>query len=203
MKPLLKSIARWLALVLVSPLLAWHWLWVPLLGRDKSLEYSFQVVSLIPGLLGNYLRTAFLRGTIRQCHPTVTVCLGTLFSKADTILEENVYIGPYSVLGLVTIEKDALIASGVQITSGASIHGHADLQVPMREQPGTIERVTIGSNVWVGSGAIVMASIAADSIVGAGSVVNTPIPSKVIAVGVPARVVKERQGKTVLEEPRG
>jgi virginiamycin A acetyltransferase len=192
MKQLLKIIIRFLAVILISPMLLWHWLWVPILGRDRCLEYSYQMVACIPGLLGNYLRQAFLQWTIRECHPTVTVCFGTLLSKADASLRENVYIGPGCHLGLVCIEKDALIASGVHITSGANTHGYANLDQPIREQPGTIELVTIGANAWIGSGAIVMADVGKNSIIGAGSVVTKPIPDAVIAVGIPARVVQRR-----------
>lgn len=192
MKQLLKIIIRFLALLLISPMLLWHWLWVLILGRDRCLEYSYQMVAGIPGLFGNYLRQAFLQWTIRECHPSVTICYGTLLSKADACLRENVYIGPGCHLGLVRIEKDTLIASGVHITSGANTHGYVNLDQPIREQPGSIELVTIGSNVWIGSGAIVMANVGKNSIIGAGSVVTKPIPEAVIAVGVPARVVQER-----------
>lgn len=192
MKQLLKIIIRFLATIVISPMLLWHWLWVPIIGRDRCLEYSYQMVACIPGLFGNYLRQAFLHWTIRECHPTVTICYGTLLSKAGASLYENVYIGAGCHLGLVSIEKDALIASGVHITSGANTHGYAKLDQPIREQAGIIELVTIGANTWIGSGAIVMADVGKNTIIGAGSVVTKPVPDAVIAVGVPARVVKQR-----------
>lgn len=200
MKQLLKTIFRFLATVLISPMLLWHWLWVPILGRDRCLEYSYQMVASIPGLLGNYLRLAFLQWTIRECHPTVTICYGTLLSKAGACFCENVYIGAGCHLGLVCIEKDALIASGVHITSGANTHGYAKLDQPIREQPGVITLVTIGANSWIGSGAIVMADVGKNSIIGAGSVITKPIPEAVIAVGVPARVVQHRSGQPVVNQ---
>lgn len=192
MKQILKIIARMLAQLLASPFILWHWLWVPVLGRDRSLEYSYQIVAGIPGLFGNYLRVGFLQWTIRECHPTVTICYGSLLSKADACLRKNVYIGPGCHLGLVCIEKDTLIASGVHITSGARTHGYDDLEKPIREQPGVIELITIGTNAWIASGAIVMADVGNNTIIGAGSVVTKPIPDAVIAVGVPARVVRQR-----------
>lgn len=192
MRLILKIIAGLLAQLLVSPFILWHWLWVPLLGRDRSLEYSYQIVAGIPGLFGNYVRVGFLQWTIRECHPSVTICYGSLLSKAGACLRENVYIGSACHLGLVCIEKDALIASGVHITSGARTHGYAELEKPIREQPGVIELVTIGRNAWIGSGAIVMADVGNNTIIGAGSVVTKPIPDAVIAVGVPAHVVQKR-----------
>ncbi len=52
--------------------------------------------------------------------------------------------------------------------------------------------VSIGSNVWPGAAAVVLpgVSVGDDSIIGAGSVVTRDIPSGVVAVGAPCRVVK-------------
>ncbi|MBO8186258.1 sugar O-acetyltransferase [Streptomyces spirodelae] len=53
--------------------------------------------------------------------------------------------------------------------------------------------VTIGDNVWLGGGVIVCpgVTIGADTVVGAGSVVTKDLPPGVLAVGNPARVVRE------------
>lgn len=52
--------------------------------------------------------------------------------------------------------------------------------------------VHIGNNVWIGAGAIVLpgVSIGDDTVIGAGSVVNKDIPSGVVAVGNPCRVLR-------------
>ncbi|MCC9311319.1 sugar O-acetyltransferase [Kitasatospora sp. RB6PN24] len=53
--------------------------------------------------------------------------------------------------------------------------------------------VTIGDNVWLGGGVIVCpgVTIGPDTVVGAGSVVTRDLPAGVLAVGNPARVVRE------------
>lgn len=53
--------------------------------------------------------------------------------------------------------------------------------------------ITIGNNVWIGAGCTILAgvTIGDDSVIGAGSVVTKSIPSHVVAVGVPCRVVRE------------
>lgn len=53
--------------------------------------------------------------------------------------------------------------------------------------------ITIGNNVWLGAGTTVLAgvTIGDNTIIGAGSVVKKSIPSNVIAVGVPCRVLRE------------
>ena len=53
--------------------------------------------------------------------------------------------------------------------------------------------IKIGNNVWIGTGATILAgvTIGDDSVIGAGSVVTKDIPSHVIAVGVPCKVWRE------------
>ena len=53
--------------------------------------------------------------------------------------------------------------------------------------------VHIGKNCWLGAGVIVVpgVSIGDDTVIGAGSVVTKDIPSGVVAVGNPCRVIKD------------
>jgi maltose O-acetyltransferase len=53
--------------------------------------------------------------------------------------------------------------------------------------------ITIGDNVWLGGGAIVCpgVTIGDDTVVGAGAVVTRDLPPRVLAVGSPARVLRE------------
>ena len=53
--------------------------------------------------------------------------------------------------------------------------------------------ITVGDNVWLGGGAIVLAdvTIGDDTVVGAGAVVTKDLPPRVVAVGNPARVIRE------------
>lgn len=52
--------------------------------------------------------------------------------------------------------------------------------------------VTIGDNVFIGAGSIILpgVSIGSNSIIGAGSVVTKDVPEGVVAAGNPARVIK-------------
>ena len=93
----------------------------------------------------------------------------------------------------VHVEADVLIGEGVHIPSGGTTHGIADLTIPIREQPGERRMVRIGKGSWIGSGAIVLADVGRDTIVGAGSVVTKPLPDRVVAAGVPAKVVRSRE----------
>ena len=53
--------------------------------------------------------------------------------------------------------------------------------------------ITVGDNVWIGAGSIVLAGavIGSDTVIGAGSVVKGEIPSGVLAVGVPCKVKRK------------
>jgi acetyltransferase-like isoleucine patch superfamily enzyme len=192
MREAVKSLFRGLALLVVVPALTSFWIRRVFMGGNRALEGSTQTLSLVPGVLGQYLRRAFLARTIAHCAPTAIVSFGTLFSKCDARIDDFVYVGPGCSLGLVHIERDVLIGSGVQITSGRQTHGTANSDQAIREQEGVITLVRIGAGAWVGSAAIVMADVGANSIVGAGAVVTTAIPANVVAVGVPARVVRTR-----------
>ena len=53
--------------------------------------------------------------------------------------------------------------------------------------------IKVGNNVWLGAGVTVLAgvTIGDNSVIGAGSVVTKDIPSGVVAVGVPCKVLRE------------
>lgn len=67
---------------------------------------------------------------------------------------------------------------------------------PMKQQP-LVSRggIHIEDDVWLGYGVVVLdgVRIGKGSVIGAGSVVNRDIPAGVIAAGVPAKVIKERE----------
>src|SRR5262249_46744680 len=144
------------------------------------------------GLLGRYLRRAFLARVLARCHRTAFIGFGTLFSKVGARVDENVYIGPRCHIGLAHLERDVLLAAGVHVRGGAQTTAPADPSRPIREQKGAPALVRIGAGAWVGSGAVVMADVGRGTVVGAGSVVTKPLPDGVVAAGVPARVIRSR-----------
>ena len=99
--------------------------------------------------------------------------------------------GPF-VIYMVIIEDHVTIGSNVDILSGRRQHHCEDLDRPIQEQGGTFEPVRIGRNSWIGNSSVIMADIGPHSVIGAGAVVVGPIPGRSVAVGNPARVIRER-----------
>ncbi len=187
-----KSAANAVAVAVVLPAIASFRLRSLVIGRDRALEGSTQALAWLPGLVGRYVRRAFLRGALAHCDPSATVEFGTVFSQADARIDAYAYIGPGCHIGLVHIERDVLIAAGVHIPSGGATHDFSVLSVPIRLQPHHRSMVRIGSGSWVGSASVIMADIGRDTVVGAGSVVTRPLPDYAVAAGSPARVIRLR-----------
>nr|WP_221394289.1 DapH/DapD/GlmU-related protein [Dyadobacter sp. NIV53] len=98
----------------------------------------------------------------------------------------------------VTIEDNVLIASKVFITdhnhgvySGDNQHSSPDEPPKLRIVTG--QPVYIEQNVWIGEMVTILPGvrIGRGSIIGANSVVSKTIPAFSIAVGTPAKVVKQ------------
>jgi acetyltransferase-like isoleucine patch superfamily enzyme len=191
-----RDVLKWLAFAiarcLVLPRLVGYWLGAAVLGRDRALEGATQRLASIPGVRGHYLRRAFLASVLKRCDRSATVSWGPVVSKCGAEIHDGVYVGAGCHLGFVVLERDVLLASGVHVTSGARTHGTSDATVPIREQAGLVSCVRIGRGTWVGSAAVVMADVGSDCVVGAGAVVNKPLPDGVVAAGVPARVIRRR-----------
>ena len=192
MKTVLKTLADALAVLLVLPAVSLYRLGRAALGPDKAFPGWSQAFALLPGLAGVYLRRAFYRLTLPRCGEGSCLGFGTVFSHPTAEVGRLVYVGPYCVLGAVTLEDDVLVGSFVSIVNGANQHGIERLDVPIREQPGTWPRVTVGHDSWIGDRAVVLADVGRHCVIGAGSVVTKPVPDYAVAVGVPARVVRFR-----------
>jgi maltose O-acetyltransferase len=111
---------------------------------------------------------------------------------------ENVHIGPrtfanYNLTALdvapITIGADCQIGPGVQLLTPT----HPVEPQPRRDKLEAALPIVIGDNVWLGGGVIVCpgVTIGDNTVVGAGAVVTRDLPANVVAVGNPARVVRE------------
>lgn len=100
------------------------------------------------------------------------------------------------VMAGAVINVNARIGDNVVVNSGATIDHDDVLEAHSQVWPGAnlAGTVTVREYAYVGAGAVVIPgiTIGRNSIVGAGSVVIRDVPDNVVAVGVPARVIKTR-----------
>ncbi|MGH3493550.1 MAG: acyltransferase, partial [Sciscionella sp.] len=106
------------------------------------------------------------------------------------------YLGPNCVLfgaAGIQIGAGALISPGVVITSHQHSFSRSDLEI--REQPLQFGAVVIEPDVWIGANAAILPGVrlARGAVIGAGAVVRSDVEAGQVAVGVPARVVRERR----------
>lgn len=110
----------------------------------------------------------------------------------------QITVGPGSFINVGAVLLDvARIAIGADVQIGPNVQ----LLTPTHPLDPELRRakweagepITIGDNVWLGGGVIVCpgVTIGQNSVVGAGSVVTRDLPANVLAVGNPARVVRE------------
>ena len=115
--------------------------------------------------------------------------------NGDIILEENVNIGfncEIQSSSHVSIDKNTLIAAYVYIIAGdhlLNIEGQS-----ASSAHGSSKGIVIGENCWLGAKATVFdgVEIGHDTVIGASALVNNNIPPFSIAVGIPAKVIKNR-----------
>jgi len=124
------------------------------------------------------------RGTILSC------------KDGDITLGDHVNIGFYSEIfsgSSVTVGPHGLFAAYTYLVGGG--HEFARADVPVLEQERPSRGITLGEDVWLGAGAKVMdgVTIGDHVVVGAGAVVTEDLPAGVVALGVPARVVRSRE----------
>ena len=98
--------------------------------------------------------------------------------------------------GLVALDV-ATIAIGADVQIGPYVQlltaTHPLEPEPRRAKWESAHPIEIGDNAWLGASVIVCpgVTVGADTVVGAGSVVTRDLPAGVLAVGSPARVLRE------------
>ena len=113
----------------------------------------------------------------------------------DIILEENVNIGfncEIQSSNYVLVGKNTLVAAYVYIIAGDHIHNIAGQSASSMH--GTSKGIVIGENCWLGAKATVLDGIELghDVVIGASAVVNTDVAPFSVAVGIPAKVIKNK-----------
>jgi len=120
--------------------------------------------------------------------PSAELGCGTVVF-AGAVVQPEARIGKHAIVNTgATVDHNCVVCDFVQIAPGANLSGV----------------VTVGTGTFVGAGAVVIENVTLGewSTVGAGSVVIRDLPDNVVAVGCPARVIKNGFPRDVHSGPR-
>jgi acetyltransferase-like isoleucine patch superfamily enzyme len=122
----------------------------------------------------------------------------TILGTDNVVIGERVIVPSYTLLSnypgnnesIITLEDDVLLGPNVSIYS--STHKFMNPKIPIKDQGYECASVLVKSGAWLGINVVVMpgVTIGKNSVIGANSVVTKDIPDYTVAVGAPARVIK-------------
>jgi maltose O-acetyltransferase len=179
--------------------------------RERMLAGDLYIAN-DPELAAEALRAAELTKAFNDSSPADPVerrrilieLLGSLGEGTEIRPPFHCDYGYHTRVGAGTFVNFGLVALDV-----APIHIGDDVQIgpyvqlltathplepePRRAKWESAEPIVIADNAWLGGGVIVCpgVTIGADTVVGAGAVVTGDLPARVLAAGVPARVVRQ------------
>src|SRR5262245_7291339 len=132
LRPALRAVLVWAATILTVPL------WLPALlerawtDREGLFALGSQLLSLVPGLPGIYLRRAYYARTLDGCVTDCHIGFGTTLAHPQVSIGRGVYVGHHCSLGKVVLEDDVTIGSNVDLISGRHQHGYHWEDVPVQ-----------------------------------------------------------------------
>jgi acetyltransferase-like isoleucine patch superfamily enzyme len=117
--------------------------------------------------------------------------------NGDIAVEDGANIGFNCELfsaSRVRVGRGTLLAAYCYLIGGD--HDFSDPGVPVLEQGRVSQGVDVGEGAWLGAGAKVLdgVRIGDRAVIGAGAVVRASVEAGAIAVGIPARIVGQRDG---------
>ena len=115
-------------------------------------------------------------------------------SKVVVSIGDRCLIGRGSgIVGHFSIEIGNDVWTGHHVYITDQNHGYEDVTRPISQQSQPERPVVIGDGSWIGHGAVVLpgVTIGKHVVIGANSVVTKDIPDFSVAVGSPARVIRQ------------
>ncbi len=111
------------------------------------------------------------------------------------IISKNTFLNSQVILnadlgGLIHISQNCII--GPRVIMRTANHNYSNIFKPKRSQGHSVGSIKIGENVWIGAGVTVLpgVTIGDNTVIGAGAVVSRNIPNNCVAVGIPAKIIK-------------
>lgn len=159
-----------------------YWIWV-------AKRFSYNVINNVRGL-----RLAKI-GKDTNIHPTTMIREGEYVTIGDHCLinHNNLIQAGKSPAGSITLGN--YVHTGANVVFLGFNHGFYTREIPTKEQDYMDAPIVVGDDVWIGTGAIILAgvTIGKGAIIAAGAVVNKDVPEYSIVGGVPAKVLKYRE----------
>lgn len=121
-----------------------------------------------------------------QISPRAAIGAGTVV-EACSVVKTGAVIGGLAIINsCVSVGHDVVVGEAVQISPGASVGGWVE--------------IGDGTQVGLGASVIPKVKIGKNVIIGAGAAVIRDLPDNVVAVGVPARIIRTRPAPVSCEE---
>lgn len=152
--------------------------------------FAYQVINMASD------RRHITVGKNTNIHPTTIIRYGQNVKIGDNCLINHNNLlqpgkGPNG-----TINIGNYVHTGVNVMFMAFNHGFYTTDIPTKEQDYMDAPIVVEDDVWIGGGSIVLSgvTIGKGAIIAAGAVVNKDVPPYAIVGGVPAKVIKYREG---------
>jgi len=158
---------------------------------------------LLPALFRDGAGHAFValgdnRLRAKMLHHVSSLGFGVLNAiSRHAVLSPSVTVGAgVAIMPGAIINADAVISDGVIVNTGATVDHDCRLDAHCHIAPGVnlAGNVHVGSGAFLGTGVRVVPGVHIGewSTVGAGAVVISDLPDNVVAIGVPARITRQR-----------
>ena len=171
------------------------------IGRCRDALEGLPIVWVdeLTGMSRTHVAVCGLGTTHRQRFTDQAEELGMSFATVvhpTAVVSRRSSIGPGSVIGVRTVVGAvSRLGRHVLMNRGAMVGHHTEVGDFASLQPGSnvAGSCMIGEGTYVGMGAAVIdhRKVGSHSVVGAGAVVTHDLPDHVLAVGMPARVIRE------------
>lgn len=168
-------------------------LYLMLIQVTKALSrISFYVYAKTENIINEERKKAVIK-QMGYCHESVMLYFPLYIEpKQNMHIDEGVSIAPFVQIwahGGITIGKNTMIASHSIISTSTHDYKADPMNTKRVDLP-----INIGSNVWIGSGAIILPGITIGNgaVIGAGAIVTKDVEENAIVVGNPAKLLKFR-----------
>lgn len=156
--------------------------WLP----HYQLHYAWPITTLIRRISGKLM--------FDKCGKKVDIGRKISFSQRISLGDKSSIGDNAYLVGEIKIGKDVMMAANCALIG--SNHKFDRLDVPMNTQGGEASPIVIEDNVWIGYGVTILAGVTVHTgaVLAAGAIVTKDVPENAIVGGVPAKIIKYREG---------